>query len=156
VAFAPTCQPAPCYDTFPFDNLVVRRTLTGAQLRQLLTAQLRRPRWGGRTLGVSGLQVRLECRGGAYEVDVARATGRPIRDEDALVVAMSDYLATRAAPIAPDASAPHAGEPEAQMTDVVARWFRARGGRLVAIQFSDPSQPRWTRTPQAAAGCVAE
>ena len=144
------------YDTFPFDNLVVRRTLTGAQLRQLLTAQLRRPRWGGRTLGVSGLHVRLECRAGAYDVDVARATGRPIRDEDVLVVAMSDYLATRAAAIAPDGGAPHAGEPEAQMTDVVAGWFRARGGRLNAIQFSDPSQPRWTRTPQAAAGCVAE
>ncbi len=144
------------YDTFPFDNLVVRRTLTGAQLRQLLTAQLRRPRWGGRTLGVSGLHVRLDCRGDAYEVDVALATGRPIRDEDVLVVAMSDYLATRAAAIAPDANAPHAGEPEAQMTDVVARWFRTRGGRLNAIQFSDPSQPRWTRTPEAAAGCVAE
>ena len=69
---------------------------------------------------------------------------------------MSDYLATRAAAIAPDAGAPHAGEPEAQMTDVVARWFRSHGGRLSAIQFSDPSQPRWTRTPEAAAGCLAE
>ena len=86
-------------------------------------------------------------------MDVARATGIPIRDDDVLVVAMSDYLATRAAAIAPDAGPPHAGEPEAQMTDVVARWFRSHGGRLRAIQFSDPSQPRWTRTPEAAAGC---
>ncbi len=144
------------YDTFPFDNLVVRRTLTGTELRQLLTAQLRRPRWGGRTLGVSGLHVRLDCRDGAYDVEVARATGRPIRDEDVLVVAMSDYLATRAATIAPAAGTPHAGEPEVQMVDVVAGWLRARGGRLRAVQFTDPSRPRWTRTPQAAAGCVAD
>jgi 5'-nucleotidase len=144
------------YDTFPFDNLVVRRTLTGAQLRQVLTAQLRRPRWGGRTLGVSGLHVRLECRGGAYEVDVERATGGPIRGEDVLVVAMSDYLATRTAAIAPAASAPHAGEPDVQMMDVVTRWLRARGGRLSAAEFTDPSRPRWTRTPQAVAGCLAE
>jgi 5'-nucleotidase len=144
------------YDTFPFDNLVVRRTLTGTQLRQLLTAQLRRPRWGGRTLGVSGLHVRLDCREGAYDVEVAGATGRPIRGEDVLVVAMSDYLAARTASIAPAAGTPHAGEPEVQMMDVVAGWLRARGGRLSAAQFTDPSRPRWTRTPQAAAGCVAE
>ena len=144
------------YDTFPFDNLVVRRTLTGAQLRQVLTAQLRRPRWGGRTLGVSGLHVRLDCREGAYEVEVERATGRPIRDEDVLVVAMSDYLAARTTSIAPAAGAPHAGEPDAQMMDLVTGWLRARGGRLSAGQFTDPARPRWSRTPQAAAGCVAE
>ena len=46
--------------------------------------------------------------------------GRPIRDEDVLVVAMSDYLAARATSIAPAAGAPHAGEPAVQMTDVVA------------------------------------
>jgi len=143
------------YDTFPFDNLVVRRTLTGAQLRQVLTAQLRRPRWGGRTLGVSGLHVRLECRSGAYEVEVEHATGRPIRAEDVLVVAMSDYLAARTASIAPAAGVPHAAEPEVQMMDVVTRWLRTRGGRLSAGQFTDPSRPRWTRTPQAAAGCPA-
>ena len=61
------------YETFPFDNLVVRRTLTGAELRQVLTTQLRRPRWGGRAFGVSGLHVRLECRGGAFDVEVERA-----------------------------------------------------------------------------------
>ena len=108
------------YDTFPFDNLVVRRTLTGAQLRQLLTAQLRRPRWGGRAFGVSGLQVRLECRSAAYDVEVERATGRPIRDEEVLVVAMTDFLAARTASIAPSAGASHASEPDVQMIDAVA------------------------------------
>lgn len=144
------------YETFPFDNIVVRRTLTGAELRQVLTAQLRRPRWGGRALGVSGLHVRLACRGGGYDVDVARTSGKPVRDEDVLVVAMTDFLAARTAAIAPAAGVPHAGEPQVQMVDAVARWMRARGGRLSAAQFSDPARPRWTRTPEAAAGCPAD
>jgi 5'-nucleotidase len=143
------------YDTFPFDNLVVRRTLTGAQLRQVITAQLRRPRWGGRAFGVSGLHVRLTCSGGAYAVDVARASGAPIRDTDVLVVAMSDFLAARAPSIAPEAAAPHANEPAVQMLDAVAGWLRARSGAIDASRFIDPSQPRWTRTPEAAAGCHA-
>jgi hypothetical protein len=42
------------------------------------------------------------------------------------------------------------------MVDAVADWLRARGGRLSARQFTDPSRPRWTRTPQAAAGCPAD
>jgi len=144
------------YETFPFDNIVVRRTLTGAELRQVLTAQLRRPRWGGRALGVSGLHVRLACSDGGYDVDVAHASGRPVRDEERLVVAMTDFLAARTAAIAPAAGTPHAGEPQVQMVDAVARWMRARGGRLSAAQFADPERPRWTRTPQAAAGCPAE
>jgi len=42
------------------------------------------------------------------------------------------------------------------MIDAVGQWLRAHGGRPTAAQFSDPSRPRWTRTPQAAAGCPAE
>jgi 5'-nucleotidase len=144
------------YETFPFDNLVVRRTLTGAELRQVLATQLRRPRWGGRAFGVSGLHVRLECRGGAYDVEVESANGQPLRDEDVLVVAMNDFLAARTTSIAPASSAPHGGEREVQMVDAVADWLRARGGRLSAAQFIDPSRPRWARTPQAAAGCRAD
>jgi hypothetical protein len=89
-------------------------------------------------------------------VDVARTSGKPVRDEDVLVVAMTDFLAARTAAIAPAAGVPHAGEPQVQMVDAVARWMRARGGRLSAAQFSDPARPRWTRTPQAAAGCPAD
>ncbi|MGE0464342.1 MAG: bifunctional UDP-sugar hydrolase/5'-nucleotidase [Vicinamibacterales bacterium] len=144
------------YQTFPFDNLVVRRTLTGAQLRQVLTSQLRRPRWGGRAFGVSGVRVRLGCRGGAYDVAVERAAGRPVEDHDVLVVAMSDFLAARITAIAPESGEPHAGEPAVQMMDAVASWLRARGGTVSARQFSDPSQPRWARTAEAAAGCPAD
>jgi hypothetical protein len=88
-------------------------------------------------------------------VDLARATGEPLRDEDVLVVAMSDFLAARTVAIAGEAGAPHVGEREVQMLDAVAGWLRARGGRLTAAEFSDPSRPRWSRTREAAAGCPA-
>ncbi len=143
------------YDVYPFDNLVVRRTLTGAQLRQLLTAQFRRARFGGRALGVSGLSLRVDCRDGGYLVDTARASGEAIADDDTLVVAMSDFLAARATSVAPDAAAPHAGEPPVQMRDVVMRWLRARSGRLAASRFGDPAQPRWTPAATPTETCAA-
>jgi hypothetical protein len=86
---------------------------------------------------------------------VERATGRAIGDDDVLVVAMSDYLAARTDSIAPAAAGPHGEEPRVQMMDIVTEWLRRRGGRLRAAQFADPSQPRWTRTAEAAAGCPA-
>jgi 5'-nucleotidase len=143
------------YETFPFDNLVVRRTLTGAQLREVLTAQLRRPRWGGRAFGISGLHARLGCSANAYVVDVERTSGEPVRDDEVLVVAMSDFLAARAPAIAPTSAAPHATEPPVQMLDAVAGWLRARGGTLTTEHFVDPDRPRWSRTPGAVAGCRA-
>lgn len=143
------------YETFPFDNLVVRRTLTGAELREVLTAQLRRPRWGGRAFGISGLRARLGCSAGAYVVDVERTSGERIRDDQVLVVAMSDFLAARAPAIAPASAAPHATEPPVQMLDAVVEWLRARGGTLTTEHFVHPDRPRWSRTPGAAAGCRA-
>jgi hypothetical protein len=55
-----------------------------------------------------------------------RANGRPIRDEDVLVVAMSDFLAIRITAIGPEAGASHASEPAVQMVDAVADCLRAR------------------------------
>lgn len=144
------------YETFPFDNLVVRRTLTGRQLRRILTTQLRRPRWGGRTLGVSGLRVTLDCVADGYDVELERGNGTPIGNDDVLVVAMTDYLAARSAEIAPAAGVPHAREPDVLLRDAVADWLRASGARLSAAQFVDPAKPRWTRTARAAAGCTTE
>jgi 5'-nucleotidase len=143
------------YDTFPFDNLVVRRTVTGAELRRLLTTVLRQPRWGGRALGLSGLRARLDCGGDGYAVRVTRATGDAIADDERLVVAMSDFLAARTRVLAPHTAAPHAGEPAVQLVDAVADFLTRRGGRLTAVQFADPSQPRWGRGAGVVAGCAA-
>ena len=145
----------PLYATFPFDNLVVRRTVNGAELRQLLAAILRRPRWGGRALGVSGLRVQVGCSGDGYQVGVTRATGAAIADDERLVVAMSDFMATRAVALTPHTAGPHVGEPAVQLVDAVAAWLSRRGGRITAAQFADPARPRWARGADASAGCAA-
>ena len=129
------------YATFPFDNLVVRRTVTGAELRQLLTTVLRRPRWGGRALGVSGLRVRVACGGDGYRVDVTRATGDAVGDGERLVVAMSDFLAGRVMTLAPP---PRSRTPPIRRCSWWTRWRRGcRGGRVAPAQFADPARPRW-------------
>ncbi|HUU34468.1 MAG TPA: 5'-nucleotidase C-terminal domain-containing protein, partial [Vicinamibacterales bacterium] len=133
------------YDVYPFDNRVVRRTLTGAELKQLLAGRGARRRFGGRALGVSGLRVRLSCLDGVFQAEANHETGEPVGDGERLVVAMSDFLAARAAAIAPSAAAPHAGEVPAQMRDVVTSWLGVRGGRVSAGEFADPAQPRWTQ-----------
>ncbi len=144
------------YDVYPFDNRVVRRTLTGQQLRQLLAAQLRRTRFGGgRALGVSGIRVRLGCRDGAYHVEATRPSGAVLRDDETLVVAMSDFLAARTSASAAAAAAPHTAEPALHMRDVVAGWLR-QTGQVDARQFSDPANPRWQRLPAPAGACPAE
>ncbi len=138
------------YDAYPFDNRVVRRTLTGRQLRQLLAGQLRRTRFGGgRALGVSGILVRLGCHEGAYQVEASRESGAPVGDDEPLVVAMSDFLAARTNAVAPAAAAAHAAEPPAQMRDVVAGWLR-QAGHVEATQFSDSGEA--ALAPAASAG----
>ena len=101
------------YDAYPFDNRAVRLTLTGTQLRELLTAQLRRPRWRGRAFGVSGIRVVLDCRNGELLVDAVRASGAAIGDRDTLTVAMSDFMAARALAMAPSDGAWSRGAPAA-------------------------------------------
>lgn len=133
------------YDVYPFDNRVVRRTLTGTELKQLLAGRGTRPRFGGRALGVSGLRVQLSCRDGVFQAAANHETGEPVGDDERFVVAMSDFLAARASAIAPAAAAPHAGEPSAQMRDVVSSWLRGRGRRVDTGEFADPARPRWTQ-----------
>jgi 5'-nucleotidase len=146
------------YDVFPFDNRVVRLTLTGAQLRQMLASQLRRPRARGRALGVSGIRVRVDCRHNDIAVDVTRESGRPIGDHETLVVATTDFMVLRAASVALiDAQAIDFTADLPLVRDAVAGWLRehgTRGGHLRADQFADAARPRWARTEPATRGCL--
>ncbi|HMF97798.1 MAG TPA: bifunctional UDP-sugar hydrolase/5'-nucleotidase, partial [Vicinamibacterales bacterium] len=100
------------YDVFPFDNRVRRITVTGAELGRWVSNEIRNGRRSG--LGVSGVSVRASCATDGLRVDLARADGRPIRDEDRLLAVtiaaptLSGGLAS-ADPlggIAPDVNAP--------------------------------------------------
>jgi 5'-nucleotidase len=135
------------YDTFPFDNRVVRAEVTGAELRTLVTGQLRGPRVRGRSLGVSGLHVVVDCRAGDFIADVTWASGQAVRDGDRIVLATIDFLTARLdRPLA-------ATTTNLELREVARRWLLGRPGRLPIAEFADPAQPRWTRTASAERGC---
>ena len=67
------------YEAMPFDNRLVRVTLTGAQLRQVFASNFTRPTLV--RIGVSGLHVEGRCESGALRVIIARDSGVAIRDD---------------------------------------------------------------------------
>jgi 5'-nucleotidase len=121
------------YDVFPFDNRIVRVTLSGADLRRWLAGEIRQERRG--MLGISGVGVRASCLADGIHVDLVRAAGRPIQDEDRLLAVtigaptLSGSLALPAplGGVGPTENAP-------VVREVVEDWFRRLGplaqGRL--------------------------
>ena len=78
------------FEVMPFDNIMVRIRLTGAQLREVFANYLPR----GRVLGFSGVRVRADCSGGTPRVTLTRPSGTPVRDDEPLQVVVSDFVAT--------------------------------------------------------------
>jgi 2',3'-cyclic-nucleotide 2'-phosphodiesterase (5'-nucleotidase family) len=70
------------YDVFPFDNRLVRVTLTGAALARWVTNEIRQGRRGA--LGISGVDVKVRCLDDGIHVDLVRG-GRRIDDGDTLL-----------------------------------------------------------------------
>jgi len=144
------------YDAYPFDNRAERLTLTGAELRQLFTVQLTRPRWWGRAFGVSGLAVRVACDDGRARVDVRRHSGQAIADDETLTVALSDFTAARVRQLRGPGASAGAGPsgPRPIMRELVARWLRQRG-QVAAAEFADRARPRWAYTTGPSASTPA-
>ena len=130
------------YDVFPFDNRLVRLTLTGAELRRVFADEIRRKRRGA--LGISGVIVKARCSADGLEVELFHASGRSIgADERVAVVAMDSLVSGLIfATVSPPAgfSVP---EDAPIVREVVEDWLRRRGGRLDPEQFVDPDHPRW-------------
>jgi 5'-nucleotidase len=132
------------YEVFPFDNRVVALTLTGAELRRVLTAQLQP---GPATVGISGIRVQARCSEGTLVVTVRTAAGEAIEDGRRVLVATTDFLATGGDGILTPVTPPQGFDiPDSArlLRDVVADWVRRRGGRLRAEQLIDPRRPRWS------------
>jgi 2',3'-cyclic-nucleotide 2'-phosphodiesterase (5'-nucleotidase family) len=141
------------YDVFPFDNRIVRITLSGAELARWLAGEIRQGRRG--ILGISGIGVRASCLADGLHVDLFRTGGRPIHDEDRLLAAtigaptLSGSLASSAPPggVGPTENAP-------VVREAVEDWFR-RPGRLAHGQLDDASHQRPEYADAQTAGCVA-
>lgn len=79
------------HHVMPFDNELARLELTGAELSRALRASI-----GDDTHGlpaISGIRVTAVCEGGALHVTLERPNGTPVRDDELIVVATSDFLA---------------------------------------------------------------
>jgi 2',3'-cyclic-nucleotide 2'-phosphodiesterase (5'-nucleotidase family) len=140
------------YESFPFDNRLVRLTLDGAALRRVFAAVIR----DGRVPpGTAGIEVVAACGADGVAVSMRRPDGRLVRDADRLLVVTTDFLALGGdglfAPITRGGAL--AFEDDGRLArDVVADWLRRRGGRLSERDLVADT-PRWELLAQAGARC---
>ena len=122
------------YDTFPFDNRLVRVELTGNALEQGIASALRRGRRGG--FGISGARLVVSCASDGPQVQLFRLSGQRVGSSERLsVVAMDSMIGGQFfAPLVPPGSLQV--PPDAPIVrEVVEDWLRGRGGHLRADDF---------------------
>jgi len=142
------------YDAFPFDNQIVKLRLSGAELYDVVSQEIRRGRRGA--LGISGVRVRAACSAAGLRVDILRDSGTRIAPEDSLVVVTTEMLASGAAfaqlgPLGGFSSSYTAPV----VREVVSNWVKRHAAPLSEREFGDPVAPRW-KSPDPSAGCIAQ
>jgi len=78
------------FEAMPFDNRFTLVDVTGAQLRQLVSENLKNH---AGLMSWSGLTVKARCAGGKLEVAIA-VDGKPLVDTKRYTIATTDFLAT--------------------------------------------------------------
>jgi 5'-nucleotidase len=127
------------FEVFPFDNLLVELPMTGRDLRRILASHIARSR---SLLGMAGVRVEATCVSGGVAVRIIRDDGREIADDESVLVATTDYLATTDmfAAVRPADGDTGSGP---VVRDAVAEWLRRRGGRVDAESLVNPRAPRF-------------
>ena len=115
------------YDVFPFDNRIVRITLSGAELGRWVAGEIQQGRRG--LLGISGIDLRATCQADGLHVDLLRAAGQ-VHDDDRLL-AVTIAGPTLSGSLASVASPGSIGRTENApvVREAVEDWFR-RVGRV--------------------------
>lgn len=80
------------FEAMPFDNLVARVRLSGAELKTVILAHLQHDAHG--IISLSGVRVNARCGKRGPELKLVRENGRPVSDRETLLLATSDYVAT--------------------------------------------------------------
>jgi 5'-nucleotidase len=142
------------YDTFPFDNRLVRVQLTGDALEQGIANVLRRGRRGA--FGISGARVLVNCAADGPQVQMFRPSGERIGSSESLVVVAMDSMLSGQlfAPVVRPGSltVPHDAP---IMREVVEDWLRERGGHLRADDFVAAAHRR-VEMVDASAPCLGQ
>jgi 2',3'-cyclic-nucleotide 2'-phosphodiesterase (5'-nucleotidase family) len=79
------------FNANPFDNRFAIVRLTGRDLRRMVTNNLGS---GSGIFSYAGVTVTATCNGAALDVKLTRASGKPVKDADPLVLVTSDFLAS--------------------------------------------------------------
>jgi 2',3'-cyclic-nucleotide 2'-phosphodiesterase (5'-nucleotidase family) len=121
---------------------MVRVRLTGDELARVLAGNLGA---SGGILSVAGVTASATCENGTLRATLRRRSGAPIRDDEELTIATSDFLATGGdgafAPVRLLRVA-DAGDDAPLVRDAIVDSLRQRGGSLDGKQFFDPAHPR--------------
>jgi len=80
------------FEAMPFDNLVARIRLTGAELKAVVLSHIQQDAHG--LISLSGVRVSARCGKSGIELKMTRENGKPVSDRETLLLATSDYLAT--------------------------------------------------------------
>jgi 2',3'-cyclic-nucleotide 2'-phosphodiesterase (5'-nucleotidase family) len=125
------------YESFPFDNGFASLRMQARQLRSLLARGLA---LGTTQPSLSGLRAAARCRAGDLEVSLTRPDGKPIRDDELLVIITSDYLGTGGDGLFGGAAADiESGLP---IREAIAEQLRAARGAIDPDKLLDPKHPR--------------
>jgi len=135
------------YELYPFDNRIVTLRLTGDQLTRIVAYTLERKVGPFELLPIAGFKVDARCDGKVLRVTLTRSSGVPIRADERLTVATSDFVAGGGDGIV--APALPIGEIKAVdgvpvLRESLVAWLRSRGGRLHENQFVSPEHRRWS------------
>ena len=115
------------YDVFPFDNRLVRVTLTAAELSRWVANEIRQGRRS--TLAISGVEVKATCLADGLHVDLLRGTRRIEEHEKLLGVTIGAPTLNGNLASADFLGGPGPTENNPVVREVVEDWFR-RLGRL--------------------------
>jgi len=135
------------YELYPFDNRIVTLRLTGDQLTRIVAYSLQRNVAPFELLPIAGFKVDARCEGNMLRVTLTRSSGDPLRPDDQLTVATSDFIAGGGDGIV--APAGPLGEIKAVegvplLRESLVAWLRRRGGRLNENQFVSAEHRRWS------------
>ncbi|MEQ1757385.1 MAG: 5'-nucleotidase C-terminal domain-containing protein [Vicinamibacterales bacterium] len=143
----------PLYDVFPFDNRLVRFSLTGAELRQVFENEVRQGRRAA--IGVAGVRVQVYCGGSEIGITLVRPSGHAVGADERLQIVTTDQLAAGGffAIFPTVRGSLEIGPSLPLLREVVASWLQARGGVLREADVINTQRPRWDVSGIGSDGC---